>query len=72
LGNIIDPLDMIEKYGADAVRLSLIIGAAPGNDIKLSEPRIAGYKNFANKIWNITRFVLESKDAVGEGVIFKS
>jgi valyl-tRNA synthetase len=69
LGNIINPLDMIEKYGADAVRLSLIIGAAPGNDTKLSEPRIAGYKNFANKIWNIARFVLESKDAVGEGVI---
>jgi valyl-tRNA synthetase len=60
LGNIIDPLDMIEKYGADAVRLSLIVGAAPGNDIKLSEDRIRGYKNFANKIWNISRFVLEA------------
>jgi valyl-tRNA synthetase len=60
LGNIIDPLDMVEKYGADAVRLSLIVGAAPGNDIKLSEDRIRGYKNFANKIWNISRFVLES------------
>lgn len=60
LGNIIDPLTMVEKYGADAVRLSLIVGAAPGNDIKLSEERVRGYKNFANKIWNITRFVLES------------
>lgn len=59
LGNIIDPLDMIEKYSADAVRLSLLIGAAPGNDIKLSEDRIRGYKNFGNKLWNITRFVLE-------------
>lgn len=59
LGNILNPLDMIEKYGADATRLSLIIGAAPGNDIKLSEDRIRGYKNFANKIWNIARFVLE-------------
>lgn len=65
LGNIIDPLDMIEKYGADAVRLSLIIGAAPGNDIKLSEDRIRGYKNFANKLWNITRFVL-SQERTGE------
>lgn len=60
IGNIIDPLDMIAKYGADAVRLSLLIGAAPGNDLKLSEDRIRGYKNFANKIWNITRFVLEN------------
>lgn len=59
LGNIIDPLDMIEKYSADAVRLSLLIGAAPGNDIKLSEDRIRGYKNFGNKLWNIARFVFE-------------
>ncbi|MDP2735938.1 MAG: class I tRNA ligase family protein, partial [bacterium] len=58
LGNIIDPLDMIEKYGADATRLSLIIGAAPGNDMKLSEDKVRGYRNFVNKIWNIARFVL--------------
>lgn len=58
LGNIINPLDMIEKYGADATRLSLIVGATPGTDIKLSEDKIKGYKHFANKIWNITRFVL--------------
>ncbi len=61
LGNIIDPLTMIEKYGADATRLSLIIGAAPGTDLKLSEDRVRGYKHFANKIWNITRFVLENQ-----------
>ena len=58
LGNIINPLDMIDKFGTDATRLSLIIGAAPGNDMPLSENRIKGYKNFANKIWNITRFIL--------------
>ena len=58
LGNTIDPLTMVEKYGADATRLSLIIGAAPGNDVKLSEHRVRGYRNFANKIWNIARFVL--------------
>lgn len=57
LGNIIDPLTMIEKYGADATRLSLIIGAAPGNDLKLSEDRVRGYRNFANKLWNIARFI---------------
>ncbi|MCR4281362.1 MAG: valine--tRNA ligase [Candidatus Kaiserbacteria bacterium] len=65
LGNIIDPLTMIEKYGADAARLSLIVGASPGNDVKLSEDRVRGYKHFANKIWNITRFVLENSDAQG-------
>ncbi len=65
LGNIIDPLVMTEKYGADAARLSLIIGAAPGNDIKLSEDRVRGYKNFANKIWNISRFVLENNGGSG-------
>lgn len=58
LGNVIDPLTMIEKYGADATRLSLIIGAAPGNDMPLSENKVKGYKNFANKVWNISRFIL--------------
>ena len=65
LGNIIDPLTMIEKYGADATRLSLVVGAQPGNDLKLSEDRVRGYKHFANKIWNITRFVLENQDTQG-------
>ena len=60
LGNIIDPLDMIEKYGADATRLSLVIGAAPGNDMPLSEDKIRGYKNFGNKVWNISRFCLSN------------
>lgn len=60
LGNIIDPLDMIEKYGADATRLSLVIGAAPGSDMPLSEDKIRGYKKFANKVWNISRFCLAS------------
>jgi valyl-tRNA synthetase len=53
---------MADKYGADATRLSLIVGAAPGTDTKLAEDRIRGYKNFANKVWNISRFVLESCD----------
>jgi len=67
LGNIIDPLVMIGKYGTDAVRLSLIMGTAPGTDSKLSEDKIRGYKNFANKIWNIARFVLtNTEDFNGE------
>ena len=60
LDNIIDPLDMIAKYGADATRLSLIIGTGPGNDMRLSEDKVKGYKNFSNKIWNITRFILSA------------
>lgn len=64
VGNIIDPLDMTEKYGADATRLSLIIGTGPGNDVKLSEDKIRAYKKFANKLWNISRFVLENTDDI--------
>jgi len=60
LGNIIDPLDMIAKYGTDATRLSLIVGAAPGNDMPLSEDKVRAYKKFANKLWNISRFTLEN------------
>ncbi len=59
LGNIIDPVDMIEKFGADAVRMSLIIGTSPGNDSKMSEDKIKAYKLFANKLWNITRFITQ-------------
>jgi valyl-tRNA synthetase len=58
LGNIINPLDMIEKYGTDATRLSLLLGNTPGNDMKLSEEKIAGFRNFTNKLWNISRFML--------------
>ena len=61
LGNIIDPLTMADKYGADATRLSLVIGGAAGNDIKLSEDRIRGYRNFSTKIWNIARFIQMNK-----------
>ncbi len=57
-GNVIDPLDMIDKYGADALRFTLTVLAAQGRDIRLSEKRIEGYKHFANKIWNASKFVL--------------
>lgn len=53
----IDPLDMIKKYGADALRLSLVIGTTPGNDTRLGEEKIASYRNFVNKLWNIARFI---------------
>ncbi|HEX9664369.1 MAG TPA: valine--tRNA ligase, partial [Patescibacteria group bacterium] len=58
LDNIIDPLDMILKYGTDPVRLSLVVGTAPGNDLRLYDEKIAGYRNFVNKLWNISRYIL--------------
>lgn len=60
LGNAAtDPLDLIAKYGNDALRMAMIIGNTPGNDLKLNENDIRGYGKFANKIWNASRFVLE-------------
>lgn len=60
LGNGIDPIDMIDKFGTDALRLSLIIGSSPGADLRLYEEKIAGYRNFVNKLWNISRFIFGS------------
>jgi valyl-tRNA synthetase len=54
----IDPLDMIDKYGADALRMSMVIGNTPGNDMRLYEEKIKGYRNFTNKLWNASRFVI--------------
>ena len=62
LGNGLDPIEVAEKFGTDAGRIALIIGTAPGTDSKIDENKIRGYKNFANKIWNITRFVLTSTE----------
>jgi valyl-tRNA synthetase len=58
LGNILDPLELIPKYGTDAVRLSLVLGMTPGQDGKLSEQKIEAFRNFTNKLWNISRFIL--------------
>jgi len=57
-GNGIDPIDVINKYGTDAVRLSLLIGNTPGNDTRVFEEKIAGYRNFTNKLWNISRYII--------------
>ncbi|MBE7035047.1 MAG: valine--tRNA ligase [Ruminococcaceae bacterium] len=58
LGNGVDPLEVIEKYGADALRMTLVTGNSPGNDMRYSDERVEASRNFANKIWNASRFVL--------------
>jgi valyl-tRNA synthetase len=59
-GNVISPIDLSEKYGTDALRMGLIIGNTPGTSTALYEDKIKGYKHFANKIWNISRFIFEN------------
>ena len=58
LGNGIDPLEIIAEYGADALRLTLVLGSTPGNDMRFSDEKIKASRNFANKLWNATRFVM--------------
>ncbi|MDO8231673.1 MAG: valine--tRNA ligase [bacterium] len=60
LGNNMDPLDVAAKFGADAARMALIVGNTPGTDTRISEDKVKGYKHFANKLWNIARFILEN------------
>ena len=60
-GNVIDPLELIEKYSADALRFTLLSMASPGRDVKLSEDRVKGNRNFLNKLWNVNNFLLHNK-----------
>ena len=57
-GNVANPLDVVEKYGADALRFTILTGSSPGNDMKLSEDKLEGSRNFVNKLWNAARFVV--------------
>ena len=66
LGNGIDPLEIIEKYGADALRLTLITGNAPGNDMRFYYERVEASRNFANKVWNASRFIMMNMDKADE------
>jgi len=59
-GNVVSPLEISTKYGTDAMRMGLVVGNTPGTDMNLDEQKINGYKKFANKIWNATRFVLDN------------
>lgn len=66
-GNVVSPLEISTKYGTDAMRMGLVVGNTPGTDMNLDEQKINGYKKFANKIWNATRFVMENIEGVTEG-----
>jgi valyl-tRNA synthetase len=74
-GNVINPLDLTEKYGTDAFRIGMVVGNTAGTSLALSDDKVSAYKKFANKIWNITRFVLSSAEGLGpkgeivEGVV---
>jgi valyl-tRNA synthetase len=60
-GNVIDPLELIDKYGTDALRIALVFSTAAGSDIPMSEDKVRGMKYFTNKLWNIGRFIIDFK-----------
>ena len=66
--NVTDPLEVMDKFGTDALRFTLATSSTPGNDMKLIDERIIGNRNFANKIWNASRFVLMTTNEIGGGV----
>jgi valyl-tRNA synthetase len=68
LGNVIDPIEVMDQYGTDALRFTLATSSTPGNDMKLVPERIVGNRNFANKIWNASRFVIGQTEGVEGGV----
>jgi valyl-tRNA synthetase len=67
LGNVVDPLEAIDKYGCDALRFTLATGGAPGNDFRLSDERLESARKFANKVWNASRFVISSLQQEARG-----
>jgi valyl-tRNA synthetase len=70
-GNVLDPIDITEKYGTDAVRFTMASMASPGTDIAFNESRTEGYRNFANKIWNAARFLFMNIDKASEAGVWK-
>ena len=66
LGNGVDPLDVIDQYGTDSLRMSLILGTTPGNDIRYSSDKVEAASNFANKLWNASKFVLMQLEDIEE------
>ena len=72
LGNGIDPLEVIDKYGADALRLTLVTGNAPGNDMRFYWERVEASRNFANKVWNASRFIMMNFDQNEDCLLYTS
>ena len=66
-GNTLDPLDLIDRYGTDALRFALSTGTAPGNDLRITEGKLEAARNFANKVWNAARFVITSLEEPSSG-----
>ena len=66
-GNVIDPLMVMDEYGTDALRFTLLVGSTPGNDTNVGLKKVESNRNFANKIWNVGRFVINSdqQSAIG-------
>lgn len=63
-GNVINPLTITDKYGTDALRMALVVGNTPGTNLALNPDKVKGYKHFSNKLWNITRFILDRTSTV--------
>jgi valyl-tRNA synthetase len=63
-GNVIDPLTVMDEFGTDALRFTLLVGSTPGNDMNLSIKKVEGNRNFANKIWNACRYVIHALDQI--------
>ncbi len=61
-GNTLSPIELIDEFGTDATRMSLIVGNTPGKDMALSKDKVRAYKKFANKLWNIARFIYENTE----------
>jgi valyl-tRNA synthetase len=68
-GNVEDPLQLIDEIGADALRFALLVGVSPGNDMRISRPKLEGARNFANKVWNATRFVVGARPEFVDGAL---
>ncbi|HEY7983661.1 MAG TPA: valine--tRNA ligase, partial [Ktedonobacterales bacterium] len=68
LGNVVDPIEVMDQYGTDALRFTLATSSTPGNDMKLVPERIVGNRNFANKIWNAARFVIGQTEGIAGGI----
>jgi valyl-tRNA synthetase len=72
LGNNLDPLKICGDFGADAARMALVVGNTPGTDMRISEDKVKGYKHFANKLWNIARFILENSATTTSDIPFSA